>query len=62
MAKPVTCVIGEFGETIVAGLPTTVHTPVAGNVTGLPSRVMELPADVQTFWFGPAAATALFGS
>ncbi|OPZ73903.1 MAG: hypothetical protein BWY79_02196 [Actinobacteria bacterium ADurb.Bin444] len=48
MVKPVTWVVGELGFTMVAGLPTTVHTPVAGKITALPSRVILLPADVQT--------------
>src|SRR5690606_7064376 len=56
-AKPVICVFGLEGETMVPAPFTSDHVPVAGATTALPASTVE-SVGVQSSWSGPAAATS----
>ena len=57
-ARPVICVVGLFGDTIVPDPLINVQVPVAGAITALPTRFVEV-VGVQSSWSGPALAMAL---
>ena len=57
-ARPVICVVDEFGDTMVPVPLINVHVPVAGGIKLLPLSV-AVSVGVHSSWFGPALATGL---